>query len=141
MGTTINNRYLKKPLLWLAIFAILMASFAPAISRIWFGQTTLLPGWAELCTIEGLQKLPVALFGNTPSAPRIPGDADRQDNCFAQCPFCLTHAGSFGLSPVELAPLPFIAAHGRYFPPLFFSALHARFIWQPSQARAPPLFL
>jgi hypothetical protein len=142
MGTTINSHYLKKPFLWLAIFAVLMTSLGPAITRIWFGETTLLSGWAELCTAEGLQRLPAALLGNNPSEPQAPGDTGQQGSgYFAQCPFCLTHAGSFGMSPVELVALPFIAVHGRHYPPLFFSAAHAQFVWQPNQARAPPLFL
>jgi hypothetical protein len=116
-----------------------MASFAPAITRIWFGETTPLSGWAELCTAEGLQRFPAALLGNNQSEPQAPEDTGQQGiGNPAHCPFCLTHAGSFGLSPTELVALPFIAAHGRYFPPLFFSAPHAQFVWQPNQARAPP---
>ncbi|MCL2876658.1 MAG: DUF2946 domain-containing protein [Betaproteobacteria bacterium] len=133
----INNN-LKKLFLWLAVFATLAPSFAPLISRIGFGQTTLLPSWVEVCTARGMQLLPAALFENTQSPPQ---SEQHDGNHFEHCPFCLTSACSFGLPPGEAAILPFIAAYGRYFPPTAVSEPHTQPAWQPNQARAPPLFL
>ncbi|MCL2590714.1 MAG: DUF2946 domain-containing protein [Betaproteobacteria bacterium] len=134
---TINNN-LKKLFLWLAVFATLAPSFTPLISRIGFGQTALLPGWVEVCTARGMQQFPAALFKNAQSLP----ETDRHNsNHFEHCPFCLTHACSFGLSPTETAVPPFVTAYGYYFSLPDVSAPHAQLAWQPYRARAPPFFL
>jgi len=132
---SINNN-LKKLFLWLAVLATLAPSFTPLVSRIGFGQTSLLSGWVEVCTVKGMQLLPAALLENTQSPPQ-----SEQGNQFEHCPFCLTGACSFGLPPAEVAALPFIAAYDHTPPTPDVSAPHTQLAWLPNQARAPPLFL
>ena len=128
---------LRRTSIWLATFAVLLAALAPSLSRIVFGQTAPQAGWVEICTVEGMQQLPAALFdGAGDSTPAtLPGDH------FEHCPFCFTNAFSFGLMPAGSALLPLMADRGHRLPPHALSALHAKSVWQPNQARAPPVFL
>jgi hypothetical protein len=143
MGTMTNNKKLQRPFVWLAIFAVLVASLAPPISRVVFRQTIPMPEWIEVCTVEGLQYLPVALIEDEQSPdsqpPKKPGS--HSGGHAKHCSFCVTHACSLGLAPVEASLLPFMAAQGHHLPSHAPSAPQARFGWEPNLARAPPVFL
>jgi len=143
MGAMTNNKKMHKSFAWLAIFAILLASLAPSISRAVYGQTIPASGWLELCTANGLQHLPVALFeGEQSPVSHTPKSPDPYSGGhFEHCPFCVTQAFSFGLTPVEAVSLPLMALQGHDVPSHELPAPHARFIWQHNRARAPPFFL
>ncbi|MCL2022228.1 MAG: DUF2946 domain-containing protein [Betaproteobacteria bacterium] len=134
---------LRRVSIWLAIFAVLLATLAPSVSRIVFKQTIPTLGWIEICTVEGLQQFPAALFENeqSPDTQTSKNSGSHSGDFFEHCPFCFTNACSFGLTPVESALPPLMAAEGHHFPPHALSALHAKSVWQPNQARAPPTFL
>jgi hypothetical protein len=140
MEAMIYHGTLRKFSLWLAIFAVLLASLAPSVSRIAFRQTFPVAGWVEICTTAGTRQLPVSLFEDTRS-PAPEDSGSHIDNPFEHCPFCLTNASSFGLMPVEAALPPLMAAKDH---PLLVYALfapHTQSVWQPRQTRAPPVFL
>jgi hypothetical protein len=136
---TMTNK-LRRTSIWLATFAVLLAAIAPTVSRIVFEQTLPAPGWVEICTIEGMQQLPEALFENA-EASGSEHPATHHGDYFEHCPFCFTNAFSFGLTPAGSALLPLMADEGHRLPPHALSALHAKSVWQPNQARGPPVFL
>jgi|GEM_PF-1774505 len=139
MGAIGNNRKLQQLFVWVAIFAVLVASLAPPVTRAVFGQTIPTAQWLEVCTAEGLKNLPAALFGNESDSP---GNSDSHPGGhFEHCSFCVTQACSFGLAPVEAVLLPFMAALGHDLPSHALPAPHVESGWQPNQARAPPVFL
>lgn len=112
---------------WIAVFAVLLNALAPAVSVSLSEARNPAAGgnWVEICSTRGstwtrLGEEPA----DTPSSPE-------------HCPYCFTHAASFGLLPVPfwvvpvwrltLSPLSFVLR------PLLTTAW-----WRPV-ARAPPL--
>jgi hypothetical protein len=57
---------------------------------------------------------------------------------FEHCPFCFTHAGSFGLPFVASIVLPTVGA-AAVAPLLFYRAPRPLFAWTAPQSRAPPI--
>ena len=116
---------------WLASFAILLAALAPAISH----AVAAVQGgasWVEVCTATGPALVKVA-GEQAPAAP----EQDGQGMHMEDCPFCLSHAGSFGLAPAAEAALP--ASLGTDpAPALFYQSPRPLFAWAAAQARAPP---
>jgi len=132
------NKNLRQLSVWLAIFAVLLASLAPTLSRTVFRDALPDAGWVEICTIEGMQRLPAALFENEGSPDSPPSENSHSGGFFEHCPFCFTNSFSFGLTPVTYALLPPVADKGQPLPSHAQSLLHANSLWQPNQARAPP---
>jgi hypothetical protein len=58
---------------------------------------------------------------------------------FEHCPFCFTHAGSFGLPFVASIVIPTVTAT-TLAPLLFYRAPRPLFAWTAAQPRAPPFF-
>src|SRR5690606_14906434 len=85
----------------LALLAVLLLALAPAVGRaLASGTPQLLAGWSELCTSEGLQRLPS-------EARSAHGDAD--------CPYCPLAMSLLGPAapPAALALSPVAAAPAR----------------------------
>jgi hypothetical protein len=55
----------------------------------------------------------------------------------AHCPFCSTHAASFGLPPTTMPGFP-ITGSERVMPLLFYQSPGPQYIWASAQSRAPP---
>lgn len=116
----------------LAVLAVLMAALAPPISHAlvsWRGSAAAYLG--EICTGQG--------------SPRATGDSSRDAGGhgdrsvpFEHCPFCLAHAGSFGLPPSSSVAIPTVEGD-HFVPPLFFRSPRPLFTWAAAQPRAPPL--
>ena len=141
MGAMTNSKKLRQLFTWSAIFAVLVASLVPPITRAVYKQTIPTSGLIEMCTVEGLQHLPAALFENESDSQTSKNSGSHPGGHFAHCSFCVTQACSFGLTPVDAALLPLMAARAYDPPPHALSAPHIEFGWQPNQARAPPVFL
>jgi len=58
---------------------------------------------------------------------------------FEHCPFCFTHAGSFGMPPAAKFSVPLISS-STAMPQLFLHSSDPLFVWTAAQARAPPAF-
>jgi len=141
MKALTHHKKLRQLFVWLAIFAVLAASLVPPITRAVYKQTIPAPQWLEMCTAEGLQHLPAALFEN-PQNSQIPENPDSPPGGhIAHCSFCVTQACSFGLAPVEVALLSLMPVRAHEPPPHALPAPHVAFGWQPNRARAPPVFL
>lgn len=120
----------KQLLSWLACFAILMGSLAPAISHA-LRDASANP-WIEVCTALGSRfvQLDDASVGKT--APAAPGD-----HILDHCPYCSLHATSMAPPTSAAAVLP-MSAFAHELPQLFLSAPNTLFAWVAAQPRAPP---
>ena len=116
----------------MAMLAVLMAALAPSISHALVAWRSNPAAWLEeICTEQGGQ--------------RISGDSSREAGGhgghgipFEHCPFCLTHAGSFGLPPSSSIAIPIVEGDP-LIPSLFFRSPRPLFAWATAQPRAPPL--
>lgn len=137
-----GNQQGKQLAAWIAIFAVLLAALAPAISQTIVSlrcSETLIE--AELCSVKtdrspdqvDLQAYSVHASHEHHDAP-MSGDHGLH---FEHCPFCFTHAGSFGALPLAEFILPLVAGSS-VMPQLFLQSPHPLFIWTTAQARAPP---
>ncbi|MGE5622679.1 MAG: DUF2946 domain-containing protein [Bacillota bacterium] len=125
------NRYRQRFTAWIACLAILMAALAPAISHALAasgkGSSA---AWDEVCTVDGVKSLHE--HGAHDSGP-----ADNGMH-FEHCPFCFTHAASFGLPPSAQTFIP-LAAGSPVRPLLFFHSPRPLFAWAAAHPRAPPV--
>jgi hypothetical protein len=128
---TRNNRRIAT---WVACFAILLNACAPTVSRIiaaWDAQPI---AWSETAAAAGFARIADALEGDHGK-----GHNHTKSHHGGHCPFCVTHAGSFGLAASEAFVVVAFASYG---PPAPFSYQSARPLLPraPEQPRAPPLF-
>ena len=119
---------------WIATFAILLGALAPTISHAvaWVSGEDI--RWVEVCTVAGV-KLVVA---DAASASGEEGQGDDGALVAERCPYCGTHAGSFGLpaAPAVSFSLPVTPDLQ---PTLCHHAPRPLFAWAASHARAPPV--
>lgn len=140
---------------WMACVAVLMASLAPSISHalaaagvssfttpsVWIPAGTPSPHHMEQMPHD-------ALHGDgthshqmqTPEseqASHSPGRHSTEAH-FEHCPFCFTHAGSFGLPPTSACLAPAAVSDSDLFASLFYQSPDPLFIWTTAQSRAPP---
>jgi hypothetical protein len=118
---------------WIACLAILFAALAPAISH----AVTLAKrsdiSWMELCSATDHRFVQVSDSDGAPDSA-----AHHKAMQFEHCPFCSTHAGSFGLPPATASVLLLSTGAVSVMPPLFYQAPRSLFVWAPAQSRAPP---
>jgi hypothetical protein len=138
MRVIVHNNRLKRLFLRVALFAVLLATLAPSISRIGFEQTAVLPGQEEVCGGHHHHAAPPE---NAPPEPQASEHAQSGGSHFEHCPFCFTQACSFVLPVVDSAALTLIAVHDHYSSLRAIPAPYARFTGQAHRARAPPMFL
>jgi hypothetical protein len=117
---------------WIACLAVLLNALAPGVSHALAARGGDRVAWSPVCTVAGVRWV---LAGDERRVDHRSSDAF--DAGTEHCPFCATHAGSFGLAPVALKLfVPTAATYAR--PALHrcpaphpHAALHAR-------PRAPP---
>ena len=115
-----------------AIFAVLLAALAPAVSSALAAANDQHARWTAVCTADGARVVPVPTDGNgVPLAPR-PHHVDH-------CPFCAPGAAPAALPPASPAALPVVAGHGPLAPPARL-APRPPMAWAATQPRAPPFF-
>ncbi|HEX2604283.1 MAG TPA: DUF2946 domain-containing protein [Oxalicibacterium sp.] len=127
-----STRQMRRLTAWIASFAILLATLAPAISHAMAAMHGTSADWSEICTASGAKYVKVADVA--PSKP-----ATHQVSHFEHCPFCFSHAGALGLPPDNDLHLPSVAGT-QILPPLFYRAPRPLFSWATAQPRAPPAF-
>jgi hypothetical protein len=118
-----------QPLTWLALVAVLALALLPTVSHALPGNAS--SSWTEVCTTQGLQRVPTGAAVGDQSAP--PGVTAHFDHC----PFCkLGHDAP----PLPQAPLvlSLAAPDGVYLPALFLQAPYGLHAWASAQPRAPP---
>lgn len=117
---------------WIACLAVLLGALMPAIGQAMVAAGDSSGHWLEICTAMGLERIAVTDGSDEP-------DGSPSDASAAHCPYCLTHAGSFALPPVELPAFPVLGG-ADVLPTLFFLAPRPLFAWASSRSRAPPPF-
>jgi hypothetical protein len=131
------NKAARRFTAWIACFAILLASLAPSISYAVAASANPNLSEFEICSIAGLKLIKVAdkvTDSRAPTKPSAPaGTATHSEHC----PFCFTHAGSFGLLPTAVFSLP-VASKSPLPPALLYQAPRPLFMWTAAQSRAPP---
>lgn len=129
MGMTLFTRRFAA---WIACFAILLAALAPSISQaVANAKQESGSGWAEICSVAGIRFVQVA--ADATDDDKSAGKAMQMEHCA----FCSTHAGSVGLPPSPIMPLP-VASGTAIFPALYYQSPAPLFIWSTAQSRAPP---
>lgn len=116
---------------WIAIAAMLAFALVPTISRaLAFADSG--SGWTELCTSQGMQRVPVAA-----DAAAAGHGGERATPGFDVCGFCsLTGEASSPLIAAHPAPqLPSCSVEA---PAAFWQAPRTLHAWAGVLARAPP---
>ena len=114
----------------IALFAVVLNSFAPAITA----QLALMTGRAVVATEHCL-----TLAADTDEQSRRGSVPSDDKNKKASCPFCFAHAGSFGLAPVAVAPQ--FAIPAPHSPAAIAVAEVRREVqWVAPQPRGPPSY-
>lgn len=111
---------------WIALVAILMATFAPAISQTLAAQHA--GDWAEICSAHGVDRIAL-----DPDQTPAPTTADAH----GACDYCTPHVQAGGVTPVAPATGPF-AIRVPHAPIAFLSAPYTPFAWRSAPSRAPP---
>lgn len=152
------SHYRRRIAAWMACFAILLASLAPAVSH---GINALRLADAnthEHCAEIGdaaSHHLETESAGNQDLHMQVSEDVDQSLQTampsgtshtdhgsasgwhFEHCPFCFTHAGSFGLAPVVFFTNQ-MGTSAALRPALFYCLPQPLFVWRSAQPRAPP---
>jgi hypothetical protein len=113
---------------WIALLAILMVTFAPAVTGALSASRGLT--WDQVCSATA----PAAANGASTG-----GESPAAPHAFEHCPYCALHA--------DLAPPPDprqadagSALAFRAYPAAFVHAPRANAVWANAQPRAPPFF-
>jgi len=115
--------------IWIAIVAILLNSFAPALSHALAAGTP--PSWIEICTESGLAA--AGAVRRQGDAPPKPGATVVQ-----HCPHCPPHGGSCGAPPA--AAILTVASHIASQRVASAAAVApARPVWRADRSRGPPV--
>jgi len=131
VGPTIRIRHIAA---WVAVFAILLAAVAPTISRML--ATASVP---SECATEICNAAESEVLHDSAHAAHHSSEPANKEFHFEHCPFCLTHAGSFGLLPAVHLVVP-LASAAPVFPFLFYRCAYRLFVWATPQSRAPPAY-
>ncbi|WP_420475484.1 DUF2946 domain-containing protein [Noviherbaspirillum sp. ST9] len=117
---------------WIACCAVLLAALAPTVSRMLAAACNPPSYQLDICatphTLSAADEDHTAHHSSAPAKKELHLD---------HCPFCLTHAGSFGLVPTGGLILP-DASSVALLPPLFYQSPHPLFVWATPPSRAPP---
>ena len=137
LSELISAKVKSKAASWIAIAAVLIASFAPTISNALAAQSK--TPWLEICSVQGIKYIP-AISGSLSKVTQ--NQTPQQDGRMLHmehCPYCFMHAGSVGLVDTG-APL-FAAADASHTPPQLYSfSPQTALPWAASRSRAPPSF-
>jgi hypothetical protein len=125
MNMTLATRRL---VAWIATFAVLMLTLAPAISNAMADSAS--PGWMDVCSSVGIAVTKIS-NQDQPGKPSLH---------FEHCPYCFTHAGTFAMPATPVFSLPVVKANFP-FPQLYYQSSQPLFAWSSAQPRAPPLFV
>jgi hypothetical protein len=115
---------------WIAMLAIQVAAFAPAISHA-IGST-LPPSWAAICSSVGTKQF--AANADSSQTSGVPGAGHQLEHC----PYCSLHTDA-GLMPRHDSALPLPPLLAESLPPHFLRADKTHSLWSSAQPRAPPV--
>jgi len=115
---------------WLALFALLLNTFAPTVSHALAATRPAVP--VDVCSVDGGTAFATA-------AALMMQNEHAGMTMLDDCGYCLTHAGSHGLPPP--VHVPALALHGSEPRPLlFYHAPRPLAVWLAAVPRGPPSF-
>lgn len=115
---------------WIAIFAILLTVFAPALNHLPAAQAA--EHSVEVCTSTGIAMI---MVDDGADSGVQPGDTHHGSD--GHCGYCGLHAGTHAfIPPSPLASLP--APGAAPMPRLFYQSPRLLFAWTVAASRGPP---
>jgi len=126
---------------WIAILAILLNALMPTVSMAMEssrGKSIASSNdWIEVCTTQGSIWVHLDSLGRLiEQSDKKPADAPASLHA-EHCPYCLTHAASFGLPPQSVMVLAVWPPVADLLPQVDLQ-VHKRLVWLMPAARAPP---
>ncbi|HEY8085693.1 MAG TPA: DUF2946 domain-containing protein [Methylophilaceae bacterium] len=118
-----------------ASFAILLASLMPTITQAFASRQVTDSFLSAICSNSGVAKF--VSFAVVPVKSDQP--AQNKPMAMEHCPYCFTHAGSFGIMPGHELTIVKLALSQPY-PQLFYRSPYPLFAWISANPRAPPVF-
>jgi hypothetical protein len=137
---------------WIAILAILLNSLMPLVSQAVELQTgkSLKPAvsfigadgasWQELCSANGSVWIKLDANGNIVEKTKDKPAGAPTTIHLEHCAYCVTHAGSFGLTVTDLV-YAFAQAELDQFAVISFAQSLPQSAWISPAVRAPPFFV
>ena len=124
---------------WIAIAAVLLASFAPTISNAFAAQAIVNSPWEQICSIQGTKYIPAVSGSLSKASENQPANQGGSMLHMDHCPYCFMHAGSADLI-YSAAPL-FTAVDSSQTPTQLYNFSPQTVLpWGASRSRAPPHF-
>ena len=124
---------------WIAIAAVLLATFAPTITNALAAQANSQSAWQEICSVQGIKYIPAVSGALSKVADNQPANQDGHMLQMEHCPYCFMHAGSVGIIQTTV-PLFVAAASSQNSPQLYTFSPQTALPWAASRSRAPPGF-
>lgn len=144
--------------LWIAVCAVLLNAFAPAVSHAIAFSKGVPPSW-EICRSDGARVTFSGAFNSNlefkaalpdtggklvqagkSGKPVQPGKSLGLMAMDGDCAYCVTHAGSFGLPPSAVAGLV-LAGSKQLHPFLFYRSPQPLAVWSAARPRGPPVLV
>jgi len=127
--------------IWIAIAAILLNALVPTVSLA-FGPaqkriTSASSDWIEICSSLGSSWVKLDLGGQVLAQTTQKPLGSPEASHGGHCPYCLTHAASFGLPPAPKVAVPLWSQVAALLPQRAAHGLSPR-LWRAPAARAPP---
>ncbi|HEY8118505.1 MAG TPA: DUF2946 domain-containing protein [Methylophilaceae bacterium] len=132
----ISAKVKSKAASWIAIAAVLVASFAPTISNALAAKSK--TPWQEICSVQGIKYIPAISGGLSKVTQNQAPQQDGRILHMEHCPYCFMHAGSVGLI-LDNSPVIAQLNLKLLFPRLFYQSPYPLFAWVSSNPRAPPV--
>ncbi len=117
--------------------AILLASLMPTITQAFASRQVTDSFLSAVCSNSGVAKF--VSFAVVTEKSSQPGQNNNKPMAMEHCPYCFTHAGSFGIMPGHELTIIKLALSQPY-PQLFYRSPYPLFAWISANPRAPPVF-
>jgi len=126
---------------WIAVWAIVLNALLPTVSLAFEPANKQINSasadWVEICTSRGSTWVQLGLDGQVLAQTNEQPEGAPAATHNGHCPYCLTHAASFGLLPVSAMVLPVRPAVTELLPQRSPPATGSR-VWLAPAALAPP---
>jgi len=132
------SRFRRRLFAWLAFFATLIGALAPTVSQAMISGKDA-SFFIVVCSAMGTHQIEVSATDAARYSVGVAPDSEQDEaNLLESCPYCVTHAGSFGLPARALGVAIDDLSATAHVPHLFLVAPRPLFAWTPSHPRAPP---